>query len=115
MIVNAGVDLTIFGKRLYLSLGFNLKDPAGSLRVGADKSTNWYKDKMNQKSATGTGKNYYDNPNPFVDFVISGEPLVGDVKKANTISLFTYISRQPFQFSSKSKEFCIRFTVDLLG
>ena len=28
---------------------------------------------MNQKDATDTETNYYDNPNPFVDFAMSGE------------------------------------------
>ena len=71
-IFNAAVDLTIFGKRLYLAIGFNLKDPVGSLRGGADKATDWYKDKMNPKNPTDTEKNYYDNPNPFADFEMSG-------------------------------------------
>ena len=74
-IFNAAVDLTIFGKRLYLALGFNLKDPVGSLRTGADKSTEWYKDKMNPKNPTDTEKNYYDSPNPFADFEMSGTIL----------------------------------------
>ena len=71
-IFNAAVDLTIFGKRLYLALGFNLRDPVGSVRFGADTATNWYKDKMNKKGATSTAENYYDNPNPFSDFEMSG-------------------------------------------
>ena len=72
LVFNAAVDLTIFGKRLYLALGFNLRDPVGSVRFGADKATDWYKDKMNKKGATSTAENYYDNPNPFADFEMSG-------------------------------------------
>ncbi len=53
-------------------MGFNIGDPVGSLRSGADKSTEWYKDKMNPKNPTDTEKNYYDNPNPFADFEMSG-------------------------------------------
>lgn len=79
-IFNAAVDLTIFGKRLYLALGFNLKDPVGSLRTGADKSTEWYKDKMNPKNPTDTEKNYYDSPNPFADFEMSGTILNNSLK-----------------------------------
>ena len=63
----------IFGKRLYLALGFNLRDPVGSIKFGSDKATNWYKDKMNKKGATSTAENYYDNPNPFSDFQFSGK------------------------------------------
>ena len=63
----------IFGKELYLSLAFNLRDPVGSVRVGGDKSVNWYKDKMNQANPTDTSENYYDNPNQFVDFELSGK------------------------------------------
>ena len=63
----------IFGKRLYLALGFNLRDPIGSVKFGSDKATNWYKDKMNKKGATSTAENYYDNPNPFSDFQFSGK------------------------------------------
>ena len=71
-IFNAAIDLVIFGKRLYLAVNFNLKDPVGSVRSGADSATEWYKDKMNNKDATGTERNYYDNPNPFSDFQFSG-------------------------------------------
>ena len=53
-------------------MGFNLKDPVGSVRTGADTATEWYKGKMNPMDATDTEKNYYDNPNPFVDFEMSG-------------------------------------------
>lgn len=66
------MDLVIFGKRLYLAVNFNLNDPVGSLKTGADTATEWYKDKMNNKDATDTEKNYYDNPNPFADFEMSG-------------------------------------------
>lgn len=76
MIFTAAVDLVIFGKDLFLAVSFNLRDPIGSLRATSDKSTDWYKDKMNQKDATDTESNYYDNPNPFVDFTMSGELLV---------------------------------------
>jgi len=69
------VDLVIFGKRLYLAVNFNLNDPVGSLKTGADTATEWYKDKMNNKGATDTEKNYYDNPNPFADFEMSGTRL----------------------------------------
>ena len=72
-IFNAAVDLVIFGKRLYLAINFNLNDPVGSLKAGADTATEWYKDKMNNKAATDTEKNYYDNPNPFADFEMSGK------------------------------------------
>ena len=67
------MDLVIFGKRLYLAISFNLNDPVGSLKTGADTATEWYKDKMNNKGATDTEKNYYDNPNPFADFEMSGK------------------------------------------
>lgn len=69
------MDLVIFGKRLYLAINFNLNDPVGSLKTGADTATEWYKDKMNNKGATDTEKNYYDNPNPFADFEMSGTRL----------------------------------------
>lgn len=81
-IFNAAVDLTIFGKRLYLAIGFNLKDPVGSLRGGADKATDWYKDKMNPKNPTDTEKNYYDNPNPFADFEMSEMFLIENQQSA---------------------------------
>ena len=71
-IFNAAVDLVIFGKRLYLAISFNLNDPVGSLKTGADTATEWYKDKINNRAATDTEKNYYDNPNPFADFEMSG-------------------------------------------
>ena len=70
---SAAVDLIIFGKNLYLSLAFDLKDPVGSIKLGADRSTSWYKDKMNKENPTDTSENYYDNPNPFVDFQLSGK------------------------------------------
>ena len=73
MIFSAGVDLEIFGKSLYLSIAFNLNDPVGSLKVGADSSTEWYKNKMNKENPTDTSENYYDNPNPHVDFQLSGK------------------------------------------
>ena len=72
-VFTAAVDLVIFGKDLFLAVSFDLYDPVGSLRVTSDKSTEWYKDKMNNKDATDTDKNYYDNPNPFADFEMSGE------------------------------------------
>ena len=74
-IFNAAVDLVIFGKRLYLTISFNLNDPVGSLKTGADTATEWYKDKMNNKAATDTEKNYYDSPNPFADFEMAGTRL----------------------------------------
>lgn len=70
---NAGVDLVIFGKSLYLSLAFDLNDPVGSIQLGADRSTSWYKDKMNKENPTDTSQNYYDNANPYVDFQLSGK------------------------------------------
>jgi len=73
MIFTAAVDLVIFGADLFLAASFNLRDPVGSLKVTSDRSTEWYEDKMNQKDATDTETNYYDNPNPFVDFAMSGE------------------------------------------
>lgn len=73
LVFSAGIDLVIFGKELYLSLAFNLRDPVGSVRVGGDTSVNWYKDKMNQANPTDTSENYYDNPNQFVDFELSGK------------------------------------------
>ena len=73
MIFTAAVDLVIFGKDLFLAVSFNLRDPVGSLRATSDRSTDWYQDKMNQKDATDTETNYYDNPNPYVDFAMSGE------------------------------------------
>jgi len=73
MIFTAAVDLVIFGADLFLAVSFNLRDPIGSLRATSDRSTDWYKDKMNQKDATDTETNYYDNPNPYVDFQMSGE------------------------------------------
>ena len=91
-IFNAAVDLTIFGKRLYLALGFNLKDPVGSLRTGADKSTEWYKDKMNPKNPTDTEKNYYDSPNPFADFEMSGTNSKLIYLNKNTLIQITFRS-----------------------
>lgn len=73
MIFTAAVDLVIFGKDLFLAASFDLRDPIGSLKVTSDRSTEWYQDKMNQKDATDTETNYYDNPNPYVDFAMSGE------------------------------------------
>lgn len=74
-VFNAAVDLIIFGKNLYLSLSFDLNDPVGSLKLGADSSTEWYKDNMNKENPTDTSTNYYDNPNPFVDFQLTGKVL----------------------------------------
>ena len=73
MIFTAAVDLIIFGKKLFLAVSFNLRDPVGSLRATSDTSTQWYQDKMNQKDATDTETNYYDNPTRFADFAITGE------------------------------------------
>ena len=73
VIFNAAIDLIIFGKRLYLAASFNLKDPVGSLKLGADKATVWYKDMMNRKNPTSTSENYYDNANPNTDFEMSGQ------------------------------------------
>ena len=107
LIFNAAVDLTIFGKRLYLALGFNLKDPAGSIKFGADKSTEWYKDKMNKKDATGTAENYYDNPNPFADFEMSGKfckrkagSIVPRMYLIQGLTIFLMIIVIYFQFST---------------
>ena len=72
VIFTAAVDLVIFGKDLFLAVSFDLNDPIGSLRATSDKSTDWYKDKMNTKDASDTEKNYYDDPNPFADFEMSG-------------------------------------------
>ena len=72
LIFTAAVDLVIFGKDLFLAVSFDLNDPIGSLRATSDKSTDWYKDKMNTKDASDTEKNYYDDPNPFADFEMSG-------------------------------------------
>ena len=72
LIFNAAIDLTIFGKRLYLAASFNLRDPVGSLRLGADRATVWYKDRMNRNNPTSTAENYYDNANPNTDFEMSG-------------------------------------------
>ncbi|XP_067053119.1 uncharacterized protein [Acropora muricata] len=82
LIFNAAVDLMIFGKRLYLALGFNLRDPVGSVKFGSDKATDWYKDKMNKKGATSTAENYYDNPNPFSDFQFSEIFLIENQQSA---------------------------------
>lgn len=72
VVFNAAIDLLVFGKRYYLATSFNLRDPVGSLRNGADRATEWYKDKMNRRNPTGTMENYYDNPNPNTDFEMSG-------------------------------------------
>ena len=74
-VFTAAVDLTIFGKRLFLAVSLDLNDIIGSLKVTADRSTSWYKDKMNPKGNTDTEKNYYDNPNPFADFEMSGKRI----------------------------------------
>ncbi|XP_068704567.1 uncharacterized protein [Montipora foliosa] len=79
---SAAVDLIIFGKNLYLSLAFDLKDPVGSIQLGADRSTSWYKDKMNKENPTDTSENYYDNPNPFVDFQLSEHFLIENQQSA---------------------------------
>ena len=73
LIFNAAIDLTIFGKRYYLAASFDLRDPVGSLKLGADKATVWYKDMMNRKNPTDTSENYYDNANPNTDFEMSGQ------------------------------------------
>ena len=72
LIFNAAFDLMIFGRRFYLATDFNLRDAIGSLKRGADKATEWYKEKMNKKGATDTEENYYDNANPYADFDMSG-------------------------------------------
>lgn len=87
MVFNAAVDMTIFGKRLYLALGFSLTNPLESLRGGANKATNWYKDKMNPKGRTDTEKDYYDKPNPFADFEMSGTFSCLNVQKDRFISI----------------------------
>ena len=88
LIFNAAVDLMIFGKRLFLATAFNLRDAIGSLKSGADKATEWYKDKVNNKGATDTEKNYYDNPNPYADFDMSGTIQYNTIKY-NTIQYNT--------------------------
>jgi len=93
-IFNAAVDLVIFGKRLYLAVNFNLNDPVGSLKTGADTATEWYKDKMNNKAATDTEKNYYDNPNPFADFEMSGTRL-NIIKQTNNRRTCKAVSDYP--------------------
>ena len=48
----AGVDMTIFGKNLYLSIALKLSSRQSiidSLLAGSDSATSWYKDKMNKK------------------------------------------------------------------
>ncbi|XP_058970157.2 uncharacterized protein [Pocillopora verrucosa] len=82
MIFTAGVDLVIFGKDLFLAVSFNLRDPVGSLRATSDKSTEWYKDKTNQKDATDTETDYYDSPNPFVDLEMSEQFLIENQQSA---------------------------------
>ncbi|XP_020601762.1 uncharacterized protein LOC110040832 [Orbicella faveolata] len=82
MIFTAAVDLVIFGADLFLAVSFNLRDPIGSLRATSDKSTEWYQDKMNQKDATDTETNYYDNPNPYVDFAMSEQFLIENQQSA---------------------------------
>lgn len=79
----------IFGKRLYLAVNFNLNDPVGSVRTGADTATEWYKDKMNNQAATDTEKDYYDNPNPFADFEMSGTVLDLTIMYCPVICLVT--------------------------
>ena len=71
----AGVDMTIFGKNLYLSIALKLSSRQAmidSILSGSDSATSWYKDRMNKKNPTDTSENYYDNPNPAVDFQLSG-------------------------------------------
>lgn len=75
LVFNAAIDLTIFGKRLYFAASFNLNDPVGSVRAGADEATEWYKDKTNRRNPTSTAENYYDNPNPNTDFEMAGKCL----------------------------------------
>lgn len=65
--------MMIFGQRFYTGVRFNLHDPFGSLKSTGDVATDWYKNRMNPKERTDTEKNYYDNPNPFVDFEMSGK------------------------------------------
>lgn len=72
VIFNAAIDLLIFGKRYYLATEFNLRDPVGSLRSGSDKATEWYKSNMNNEQATAPESNFYDSPNPYADFEMSG-------------------------------------------
>ena len=71
----AAVDMTIFGKNLYLSIALKLSSRQSiidSLLAGSDSATSWYKDKMNKKNPTDTSDNHYDKPNPAVDFQLSG-------------------------------------------
>ncbi|KAK3707600.1 hypothetical protein QZH41_017862 [Actinostola sp. cb2023] len=82
MVFNAAVDLTIFGKRLYLALAFSLTNPFESLKGGANKATHWYKDKMNPKGRTDTEKQYYDKPNPFADFEMSEQFAIENQQSA---------------------------------
>ena len=72
VIFNAAIDLLIFGKRYYLATEFNLRDPVASLRSGSDKATEWYKSNMNNEQATAPESNFYDSPNPYADFEMSG-------------------------------------------
>lgn len=73
VIFNAAIDLLIFGKRYYLATEFNLRDPVRSLRSGSDKATEWYKSNMNNEQATAPESNFYDSPNPYADFEMSGK------------------------------------------
>ncbi|KAL9979348.1 hypothetical protein ACROYT_G016999 [Oculina patagonica] len=82
MIFTAAVDMVIFGKDLFLAVSFNLRDPIGSLRTTSDKSTEWYKDKMNQPGATDTDTNYYDTANPYVDFEMTEQFLIENQQSA---------------------------------
>ena len=69
----AGVDFTIFGKRLYLRMNINLRDPSAAIKSTASKGVDTYKEKGNPKSKTDTDERVYDDPNPFSDFELSGK------------------------------------------
>lgn len=73
IIFAAAIDLTIFGKRLYLNMNINLKNPAAAIKNAASRSVDEFKKKANPKSKTDVDERVYDSPNPYSDFELSGE------------------------------------------
>ena len=69
----AAIDLTIFGKRLYLSMNIDLKNPATAIKNAGSKSVDHFKNKANPKSKTDVNERVYDSPNPYSDFELSGK------------------------------------------
>ncbi|XP_066934153.1 uncharacterized protein [Clytia hemisphaerica] len=69
--VGAGIDLTLFGNRMYFEFQFDLKNPLRSITNAKDGSLYRYKQGVRQLRTELT-YNPYDRPNPFADFDLAG-------------------------------------------